>query len=131
MKLSKLAAAFATVALFFAGVAISAEANKTTVRIDKKVTVDGKTLDSGKYTAQWTGDGPSVQVTLLRGKDTVATFAAQIKQEATPNSTDAIGTAANPDGSKQLTSIYPSGKRISIQLSDSGAAGSSGSSASR
>jgi hypothetical protein len=131
MKLSKLAAALATVALFFAGAAISAEANKTTIHIDQKVTVDGKTLDSGKYTAQWTGDGPSVQVVLLRGKDTVATFAAQIKQEATPNPTDAIGTANNPDGSKQLTSIYPNGKRISIQLSDSGSAGPSGSSPSK
>jgi hypothetical protein len=130
MKLSKLAAILATVVLFFAGVAISAEANKTTVRFDQKVTVDGKTIDSGKYTAAWTGDGPNVQVTLLHGKDTVATFAAQIKQEPSPNSTDAIGTTDGPDGSKQLSSIYPNGKRISIQLA-SDAAGSSGSSASR
>jgi hypothetical protein len=122
MKSSKLAAAFATVALFFAGVAISAEANKTTIRIDQKVTVDGKTLDSGKYTAEWTGDGPSVQVTLLHGKDTVVTFAAQIKQEATPNTTDAIGTTDGPDGAKQLSSIYPNGKRISIQLANTGGA---------
>ena len=130
MKLSKLAAILATVVLFFAGVAISAEANKTTIRIDQKVTVDGKTLDSGKYTAEWTGEGPNVQVTLLHGKDTVATFAAQIKQEASPNTTDAIGTTDGPDGSKQLISIYPNGKRISIQLNDNGA-GSSGSSPSR
>jgi hypothetical protein len=122
MKRSKFAAAFATVVLFFAGVAISAETNKTTVRIEQKITVDGKTLDSGKYTAEWTGDGPSVQVTLLRGKETVATFAAQIQQEATPNPTDAIGTTAGPDGSKQLASIYPNGKRISIQLSSTGGA---------
>lgn len=131
MKISKLAAMFATAALFFAGAAISAESNKTTVRIDQKITVDGKTLDSGKYTAEWTGEGPNVQVTLLRGKDTVATFAAQIKQEASPNSTDAIGTTAGPDGSKQLTSIYPNGKRISLQLSDNGSASPSGSSPSR
>jgi hypothetical protein len=116
MKLSKLAAALATVALFFAGVAVSAESNKMSIRIDEKVTVDGKILESGKYTAQWSGDGPNVQVTLLHGKDTVATFPAQIKQEASPNSTDAIGTADNPDGTKQLTSIYPNGKRISLQL---------------
>ena len=130
MKLSKLAVTLATVGLFFAGVAISAEANKTTIRIDQKITVDGKTLDSGKYTAEWTGDGPSVQVTLLHGKDTVATFAAQIKQEPTPNSNDAIGTTDGPDGSRQLSSIYPNGKRISIQL-NSDSAGPSGSSPSR
>jgi type 1 fimbria pilin len=130
MKHSKLAAALATVALFFAGVAVSAEANKMTIHIDQRVSVNGKILDNGKYTAEWNGDGPNVQVTLLHGKDTVATFPAQIKQEASPNSNDAIGTSDNSDGSKQLNSIYPGGKRISIQLDNSGA-GSGGLSPSR
>jgi hypothetical protein len=130
MKLSFLAAVLATAGLFFAGVAVSAEANKMTVHIDQRVTVDGKILDTGKYTAEWSGEGPNVQVTLLHGKDTVATFPAQIKQEPSPNSTDAIGTTDGPDGSKQLISIYPNGKRMSIQLNDNGA-GSSGSSPSR
>jgi|SRR5579859_5523931 hypothetical protein len=129
MKLSKLAAGLATVALFFAGVAVSAEANKMTIHIDQKVTVDGKLLDSGKYTAQWSGDGPNVQVTLTKGKNTVATFAAQIKQEPSANPDDAIGTTDGPDGTKQLSSIYPSGKHISIQL-NAGSAGPSNSSAS-
>jgi len=111
-------------------VAVSAEANKMTIHIDQKVTVNGKILDNGKYTAEWSGDGPSVQVTLLHGKDTVATFAAQIKQEPSPNLNDAIGTSDNSDGSKQLNSIYPGGKRVSIQLDNSGA-GSGGSSPSR
>ena len=92
MKLSRFAATLASAALLFASAAFAAEANKTTVRIDQKVTVDGKTLDSGKYTAEWTGDGPNVQVTLMHGKETVATFAAQIKPEATPNPVDAVGT---------------------------------------
>jgi hypothetical protein len=128
MKLSRLAVTLASAALLFASVAFAAEANKTTVRIDKNVTVDGKTLDSGKYTAQWTGDGPNVQVTLLRGKDKVATFAAEIKQEASANPVDAVGTIDGPDGTKQLSSIYPNGKRISIQLTTSGAgSGTSGS----
>jgi hypothetical protein len=130
MKLSKLAAALATVALFFAGVAVSAEANRMTIHIDQKVTVDGKILETGKYTAEWSGDGPNVQVTLLHGKDTVATFPAQIKQETLANNNDAIGTSDNPDGTKQLISIYPNGKRMSIQLNDSNS-GASGSSPSR
>ena len=127
MKLSKLAAALATVALFFAGVAVSAEANKMTIHIDQKVTVDGKLLETGKYTAEWNGQGPNVQVTLMKGKNTVATFAAQIKQEPSANPDDAIGTTDGPDGTKQLSSIYPSGKHISIQL-NAGSAGPSNSS---
>jgi hypothetical protein len=124
MKIPKLALAFVSAALLFSTAIIADEANKTTVRLNQKVTVDGKTLDSGKYTAQWTGEGPNVQVTILRGKDTVATFAAQIKQEASPNPVDAIGTTDGPDGSKQLTSIYPNGKRLSIQLGNNGGAAS-------
>ena len=73
------------------------------------------------------GEGPNVQVTLTRGKNTVATFAAQIKQEASPNSNDAIGTSEGPNGSKQLTSIYPDGKEFSIQIGDSAAPSSSSS----
>lgn len=130
MKLSKLVITLASAALLFASAALAAEANKTTVRLDQKVTVDGKTLDSGKYTAEWTGDGPNVQVTLMRGKSTVATFAAQIKQEPSPNQVDAVGTTNGPGDSKELTSIYPNGKRISIQVANGGSAGS-GSSPSR
>lgn len=128
MKIPKLAFAFVSAALLLASAAFAGETNKTTVRISQNVTVQGKSLDPGKYTAQWTGEGPNVQVTLTRGKNTVATFAAQIKQEASPNSNDAIGTSEGPNGSKQLTSIYPDGKEFSIQIGDSGAAPSSSSS---
>ena len=128
MKIPKLALAIASTALLLASAAFAAETNKTTVRIDQNVTVEGKTLDAGKYTAHWSGDGPNVQVTLSRGKDTVATFAAQIRQEPGPNPDAAIGTSDGPNGSKQLTSIYPDGKRFSIQIGDNGAAPASASS---
>jgi hypothetical protein len=130
VKIPKLAFAFASAALLLASAAIAGEANKTTVRIDQKLTVDGKVLDSGKYTAQWTGDGPNVQVTLMKGKSTVATFPAQVKQEPSANPDDAIGTTSGPDGNKQLSSIYPGGKRLSLQIAAAGAGGS-GSSPSR
>ncbi len=127
MKIPKLALAFVSAAILFASGVIAAEAYKTTIHIDQKVTVDGKILNSGKYTAQWTGDGPNVQVTLTKGKDTVATFAAQVKQEPSANPDDAIGTTDGPDGSKQLSSINPGGKRISLQLNKDGAAPSNAS----
>jgi uncharacterized phage infection (PIP) family protein YhgE len=131
MKISKLVLAFVSAVILFASGLVAAEVNKATIRIDRKVTVDGKTIDSGKYTAQWTGDGPNVQVTLMKGKDTVATFPAQLKQEPTANPEDAIGTTDGPDGTKQLSSIYPGGKRISLQLNNKDGAASSNSSPSR
>jgi hypothetical protein len=131
MKLSRFAVTLSAAALLFASAAIAGETNKTSVHITQKVTVDGKTLDSGKYTAEWGGTGPNVQVTLRRGKDTVATFPARINQEASPNPDDAVGTTDAPDGSKQLSSIYPNGKRISLQLDNASAAAPSGTSPSR
>ena len=131
MKLSRFAATLSAAALLFASAAFAAEANKASVRIDQKVTVDGKTIDSGKYTAQWDGSGPTVQVTLRKGKDTVATFPARINQEATRNPDDAVGTTDGPDGSKQLSAIYPSGKNISLQLENASAGTQSGTSPSR
>lgn len=139
MKFPRFAVTLSAAALLFAGAAFAgqtnktetnkAELNKASVRIDQKVTVDGKTLDAGKYTAEWSGDGPNVQVTLTKGKDTVATFPARINQEPSRNPDDAVGTTDAPDGSKQLASIYPNGKRISLQLDNSG--GSPNSSSSR
>jgi hypothetical protein len=126
MKIPKLVFAFVSTALLFASAAIAGDTpNKATVRINQSLTVDGKTIDSGKYTAQWTGEGPDVQVTLMKGKNTVATFAAQVKQEPSTNPDDAIGTTEGPNG-KQLSSIYPGGKRISLQLNkDAGTPGNS------
>jgi hypothetical protein len=126
MKRSRFAVALSAAALLFASAAIAGETNKASVNISQKVSVEGKTLDTGKYTAEWEGSGPNVQVTLRRGKDTVATFPARVNQEPSANLDDAVGTTEAPDGSKQLSSIYPNGKRISLQL-DTGNSGSNAS----
>jgi hypothetical protein len=82
----------------------------------EKVNVEGKALNPGKYTITWDGTGPNVQVTVLQGKQAVATFPAHLTEQATRNSEDAYGSAAETDGSRTLTAIYPSGKRFSLEL---------------
>jgi hypothetical protein len=76
--------------------------------LQDKTIVDGKPLNPGQYTVEWTGTGPTVQVTLLQGKQTVATFPAHVTEQPKPNHDDAYGSTTEPDGSSRLTAILAS-----------------------
>lgn len=116
MKLTRISVAILGAALLCAAGAVAAGVNKANLNLTDKVTVAGKTLNAGNYKVEWSGDGPNVQVTLLRGKETVATFPAQVTEGATQNSDSAYGAVQGPDGSRSLTSIYVGGKRTILQL---------------
>jgi len=116
MKMAKVSVLLSGAALLFSSGAFAGETNKGTLQLSDKVIVEGKPLNSGKYTVEWDGSGPTVQITLLQGKQTVATFPAHLTQQANSNSKDAYSTAAEPDGSRTLTAIYPGGKRFALQL---------------
>jgi hypothetical protein len=116
MKLSKLSLFLFGAALLTSTGALAGEPNKGSLQIYEKVNVEGKALDPGKYTVTWDGAGPNVQVTVLQGKQTVATFPAHITEQATRNTENAYGSATETDGSRTLTAIYISGKNYSIEL---------------
>ena len=116
MKLSKLSLSLLGSALLFSSAVLAGDANKGSLQLYEKVNVEGKALNPGKYTITWDGTGPNVQVTVLQGKQAVATFSAHLTEQATRNSEDAYGSAAETDGSRTLTAIYPNGKRFSLEL---------------
>jgi len=116
MKLSKVSILLIGSALAFSSGAFAGDANKGKLRLQDKTIVDGKPLNPGNYTVEWTGNGPTVQVTLLQGKQTVATFPAHITEQSTPDHDNAYGSATEPDGSSRLTAIYFSGKRTALEL---------------
>ncbi len=126
MKMSRISILVFGAALLFSSGVRAGDTNKGTLQLSEKVTVEGKFLDSGKYTVEWNGTGPTVQVTLLQGKQTVATFPAHLTEQAAPNPSAAYGTAAEPDGSRSLIAIYPAGKRLALQLDQNQAAQPSG-----
>jgi ABC-type thiamine transport system substrate-binding protein len=115
-KISRISFAILGAALLCVSAAVAAGMNKAKLNLTEKVTVAGKTLNAGNYNVQWTGDGPNVQVTLFRGKDTVATFPAQVTEGSTQNADNAYGAVQGPDGSRALTSIYIGGKHTILQL---------------
>jgi hypothetical protein len=116
MKLSKLSLAFFGSALLLSSAAFAGDSNKASIQLYEKVSVEGKELNPGKYTISWDGSGPNVQVTVTQGKQTVATFAAHLTEQAARNTEDAYGSSADTNGSRSLTAIYPNGKRFSLEL---------------
>ena len=116
MKLSKVSILLIGSALVFSSGAFAGDANKGKLHLQDKTIVDGKPLNPGNYTVEWTGTGPTVQVALLQGKQTVATFPAHVTEQPAPNHDDAYGSTPEPDGSKRLTVIYISGKRTNLEL---------------
>jgi hypothetical protein len=125
MKLSKLSLAFFGSALLLSSAAVAGDSNKASIQLYEKVNVEGKALNPGKYTITWDGSGPNVQVTVSQGKQTVATFAAHLTEQATRNTEDAYGSAADTDGTRTLTAIYPNGKRFSLEIEQAAASQSS------
>ena len=120
MKVSKIATALFGAALLFVSGAIAGEINKGTINVTDKISVDGKTLNPGTYKVEWNGTGPTVQVTLRKGKDTVATFPARVTEEGSKNAADAYGATLQADGTRALTAIYIGGKNTVLQLDQNG-----------
>ena len=116
MKISKLSVFLLTAALFGSSAALAGETNKTTLKLSEKITVEGKALEPGDYKVTWEGSGPTVQVTIQQGKETVATFQAHLAEQSVRNPGSAFGSSSEPDGSLALTAIYPGGKRVSLEL---------------
>jgi hypothetical protein len=131
MKLSKLSLAFFGSALLLSSAALAGESNKGSLVLYESVSVEGKTLNPGKYTITWDGSGPNVQVTVSQGKQTVATFPAHVTEQASRNTEDAYGSAADTTGARSLVAIYPNGKRFSLELESKSASQPSTSPASK
>jgi hypothetical protein len=118
-------------ALVFSTGAFAGDANKGKLHLEDRIIIDGTPVNPGNYTVEWTGTGPSVQVTLWHGKQTVVTFPAHITEQPTPNHDGAYSSATAPDGSSRLTAIYISGKRTALELEQNQANSQSGMSDSR
>ena len=99
MKVSRIAITLLGAALLCSASVFAAE-TKGTLNLDENVTVDGTPVKAGHYKVQWDGNGPDVQVTILKGKDTVATFPARVTDQPTPTYANAYGSTEQPNGAR-------------------------------
>jgi ribosomal protein L2 len=84
--------------------------------VSDPVTVNGRQIAAGEYTVKWEGNGPSVELNILRGKNVVATVPARvIDLDHVPNRDSAV-TIVNSDGHKSLNEIRFSGKKYALAV---------------
>jgi hypothetical protein len=121
MKNSKLSIALFGAALLLSSAAFAGDSNKAILDLNESVSVEGKTLNPGHYKVEWTGSGADVQVTVLKGKDTVATFPARDVEQPNQNRSDAYASATQTDGTRALTAIYIGGKHTVLEVGQNGA----------
>jgi hypothetical protein len=121
MKKSRLSIALFGAALLFSSAASAGDSNKATLNLIESVRVEGKTLNPGHYKVEWTGSGADVQVTVLKGRDTVATFPARVTEQPSQIRSDAYGSATQTDGTRALTAIYIGGKHTVLEVGQNGA----------
>jgi hypothetical protein len=91
-------------------------ANKGTLQVSDPVTVNGRQIDPGEYTVKWEGNGPSVELNILRGKNVVATVPARMIDLDRAPSRDSAVTVVNSDGHKSLNEIRFSGKKYAFAV---------------
>jgi hypothetical protein len=120
MKLSKslllgLAITLATSA--FAG----NKPNKASLQISEPTQVSGTKLAPGDYNVEWEGTGPSVEMSILKGKSVVAKVPAHIVDLDSPSASNASVVKRNDDGSRSLTQIRVSGKKYALAVGEDAA----------
>ena len=93
-------------------------ANKESLKVFDPVQVSGKQLPAGNYTVTWEGTGPSVDVTIARGKDVVAKTSARLQDLTKAPSQSGIVTKGNADGSRSLSEIQFGGKKYALEIGE-------------
>jgi hypothetical protein len=88
----------AIVAVLASGLSLSAFAkdkNETKVTFSDSVQVGSTQLKPGDYKLQWQGNGPDVQVQIVKGKDVVATVPAKLIENKASLGSNSVTTGSN------------------------------------
>jgi len=121
MKLSRNLFSITLACLLLAATAF-ASPSKGTLKLFEPVTVQGKQLAAGKYTVEWNGEGPNVQLNIADGKNGVTAIPARIVP-GVKNRTSGYASAKQQDGRSELTNVFFEGKAFELQIGETASQG--------
>jgi hypothetical protein len=91
---------------------------KASFQLNNPVTVNGTTLKPGDYRVQWEGNGPDVELSIMKGSNVVAKTPAHVVALDRPAANDAAITRQNPSGPSTLAGIRFQGKKLAIDVGE-------------
>jgi len=89
---------------------------KAHLQLQSDTTVNGTKLKPGDYKLEWEGSGPTVEVSILQGKNVVAKVPAKLVDLKAPSANDAAIVSRNGDGTSSLMSARFEGKPYALEL---------------
>jgi hypothetical protein len=100
--------------------------NKGSLQVSDTVVVSGKQIPAGDYIVKWEGNGPDVELNILRGKNVVATVPARMVDLQRTADRDSAEVTVNGNGQKSLHEIRFSGKKYALAINAESAKAESG-----
>jgi hypothetical protein len=111
-KLVTLAVALVLVTSAFA----ASDAHKGTLQVFDPIQVNGKQLSAGEYQLRWEGNGPDVQLNILKGNKVLTTTQAKVVDLEQKANGDSAVVSKNTDGTRTLNQIRFGGKKYALSL---------------
>jgi hypothetical protein len=103
MRFGKYIAIVAVLASSLSLNAFAKDKNETPVTFSEKVQIGSNEVKPGDYKLQWDGNGPDVQVKVVKGKDVVATVPAKLL--ANKSTQNGIGNAVTISGNTDVKQL--------------------------
>lgn len=125
MKVGKSIAILAGLAFGLSLSAFAKDKNETRVTFSEPVQIGSTQLQAGDYKLQWDGNGPDVQVKVIKGKDIQATAPAKLVANNPSLGNNAVTTGSNST-TKTLDEVDFDGGRQSLKFTSSSAMQASG-----
>ena len=91
-------------------------ANKGSLHISEQIFVNGKALPAGVYRVKWDGNGPNVDLNILKGNKVIATVPARTIDLQMSDPYDSVVETKDDDGSRSIVEIHFDGKKYAFAL---------------
>ncbi|HEY1799636.1 MAG TPA: hypothetical protein VGG46_01780 [Terriglobales bacterium] len=104
--------------------------NKGAFQLNNTVSVNGKQLQAGDYSVTWEGEGPDVQLNIMKGRKLVAQAPAKVVVIDQASGSNQAVVERNSDGTASLKELRFGGKKFALAIGTgtTAGAGSGGSS---